>query len=200
MQTAKDKPDPSDPLVGAQVLLLPGWQDSGPDHWQSRWEALHGFRRVPQADWLWPRRGDWMVQLEEAVLATDASRPLLLAAHSLGCQLVAAWAGHSRQVSRVAGALLVAPPDVEREDTPTNLFNWRPMPRRRLPFPALAVVSEDDPFCTPERAQALMADWGAPVERIGRAGHINAESGLGDWPQGMALLRRVAAAAQGGAA
>jgi hypothetical protein len=58
--------------------------------------------RVQQADWTWPRRGDWMVQLEEAVLADP--RPVLLAAHSLGCHLVAAWAAHSRHADRVRAA------------------------------------------------------------------------------------------------
>src|SRR5690349_11965906 len=115
-----------------QVLILPGWQDSGPDHWQSRWERLYGFARVQQDDWMWPRRGDWMARLEDMVLSRRG--PLLLAAHSLGCQLVAAWAAHSQHAQRVAGALLVAPPDVEREDMPPNLYSWRPMVRRRLPF------------------------------------------------------------------
>ena len=39
------------------VLTLPGWQGSGPEHWQSRWEALHGFIRVEQHDWMRPLRG-----------------------------------------------------------------------------------------------------------------------------------------------
>ena len=40
-----------------QVLLLPGWQNSGPDHWQSRWEARYGYTRVQQHDWMRPLRG-----------------------------------------------------------------------------------------------------------------------------------------------
>ncbi len=63
-------------MTPARVLLLPGWQNSGPAHWQSRWEVLHGFARLDQDDWLWPRRGDWMARLEEALLADD--RPALL--------------------------------------------------------------------------------------------------------------------------
>ena len=42
----------------ASVLTLPGWQSSGPAHWQSRWEALHGYVRVEQHDWMRPLRGD----------------------------------------------------------------------------------------------------------------------------------------------
>ena len=36
----------------AALLIVPGWQGSGPDHWQSRWErSLSTARRVQQADW-----------------------------------------------------------------------------------------------------------------------------------------------------
>ena len=182
----KANPEPSTP----SVLLLPGWLNSGPAHWQSRWEALQGHRRVEQADWEWPRRGDWMARLDEALL--ESPQPVLLAAHSLGCQLVASWAAHSRHTDRVAGALLVAPPDTERDDTPPNLFNWRPIVRQRLPFASLAVVSSDDPFCSLDRARAMAADWGSELVDIGARGHINGDSGLGDWPEGLALLQRVA--------
>ncbi|MFM2054198.1 MAG: hypothetical protein RL456_2235 [Pseudomonadota bacterium] len=170
-----------------RALLLPGWLDSGPGHWQAHWAARPGFERVEQDDWVWPRRGDWMARLDEVLLA-DA-RPALLVAHSLGCQLVAAWAAHSRHTARVRGALLVAPPDTEREDMPPQLHNWRPMRRARLPFPAVAVVSSDDPYCAPARAAALCADWGARVVAAGPRGHLNADSGLGAWPEGLAMLR-----------
>ena len=171
----------------ARLLLLPGWLDSDATHWQSRWEALHGCRRVEQSDWLWPKRGDWMARLDEVLLESD--RPALLIAHSLGCQLVAAWAAHSRHTARVRAALLVATPDPERDDMPPNLFNWRPIIRERLPFASLAVISSDDPYCAPERAAQMARDWGASAVDIGPCGHVNGESGLGDWPQGWALLR-----------
>jgi hypothetical protein len=186
----KDKANPEGEEAALAVLLLPGWLNSGPQHWQSRWEVLHGHRRVEQDDWLWPRRGDWMARLDEVILETP--QRVLLVAHSLGCQLVAAWAAHSSQVERVAGALLVAPPDTEREDIPPNLFGWRPIVRRRLPFASVAVVSSDDPYCSLPRAAAMVADWGAEIVQIGERGHINGESGLGDWPEGRALLRRLA--------
>lgn len=169
-----------------RVLLLPGWLDSDPPHWQSRWEALHGDTRVVQDDWQWPRRGDWMARLEDVVLGLDA--PAVLVAHSLGCQLVAAWAAHTRHADRVRAALLVAPPDVEREDMPPQLHTWRPIARERLRFASLAVVSQDDPYCDPARAAAMVAAWGSELVSVGPRGHINGESGLGDWPEGRALL------------
>ncbi len=174
-----------------RTLLLPGWQDSGPTHWQSRWEALHGHERVTQADWLWPRRGDWMARLDEVLL--DDDRPAVLVAHSLGCHLVAAWAAHSGHTARVRAALLVAPPDVEREDMPPNLFNWRPAVRQRLPFPSVVVASGNDPYATLERAQGLAADWGSTLHLAGALGHLNGDSGLGDWPEGLALMHGLTA-------
>lgn len=174
-----------------RVLILPGWLNSGPGHWQTRWEALHGFERVEQADWEWPRRGDWMARLDEVLLAD--LRPAWLVAHSLGCHLVAAWAAHSRHTAQVRGALLVAPPDVERADMPPQLHNWRPAVRRRLPFAATVLYSDDDPYGAPDRARAHAAEWGAQAASMGAAGHINGESGLGDWPAGLAHLRALGA-------
>ena len=171
------------------VLVLPGWQDSGPDHWQSRWEALHGYVRVEQHDWMQPLRGDWMAQLEEAVLAAPAA--VVLVAHSLGCILTAAWAAHSRNTHRVKAALLVAPGDPEREELRAALKSWSPVVLQSLPFPSVLLGSHDDPYCSLLRAQDFAGAWGSTFVDYGHAGHINAASGLGDWPQGHAILMQL---------
>ena len=183
---------PFDPGTGHEayrVLLLPGWQNSGPGHWQTLWEDAGWAERVQQDDWTWPRRGDWMARLDDVLLAD--SRPVVLAAHSLGCQLVAAWAAHSRHTRRVRAALLVAPPDTERDDTPPQLHGWRPIVRQSLPFRSLAVLSTDDPFASLDRASLMCQDWGCAHMVLGPCGHINAESGLGVWPQGRLLLSQL---------
>ena len=173
-------------MTAPVVLTLPGWQGSGPDHWQSRWEARHGYTRVEQHDWLRPLRGDWTARLDEVVQQQD--RPVLLAAHSLGCLLTAWWAAHSRHTHRVAGALLVAPPEIERDDLRQQIPGWAPPARQRLPFASLVVASSDDPFGRLAHARALAQDWGAAFRDLGARGHLNADSGLGDWAQGLALL------------
>ena len=175
--------------VDRRVLLLPGWQGSGPGHWQSRWEARHGHRLVEQGDWLWPRRGDWMSRLDEVLLENDT--PAVLVAHSLGCHLVNAWAAHSRLAARVHAALLVAPPDIERSAAPPQLQRWAPIVRQRLPFASTLVASSDDPFCKASRAAGMASDWGSEWLLIGACGHLNAESGLGDWDDGLALLHSI---------
>lgn len=168
------------------VLTLPGWQGSGPEHWQSRWESLYGYTRVEQHDWQRPLRGDWSARLEEVVL--QSPEPIILVAHSLACILTAWWAAHSRHVGRVAGALLVAPADVEREDLQQAFPRWTPIVRRRLPFRSVVVASSDDPYCSLESASRMAAEWGASCYQVGAQGHLNTASGLGDWEEGHALL------------
>ncbi|WP_374316209.1 RBBP9/YdeN family alpha/beta hydrolase [Aquabacterium sp.] len=178
------------------VLVLPGWQDSGPAHWQSRWALLHAdearFTRVEQDDWQQPLRGDWMMRLDETLLAQvpEQGAPVVLVAHSLGCHLVAAWAAHSGLTGRVRAALLVAPPDLDGPDAmtsmPPQLHGWRRVVRQALPFPALMLASSNDPYGSLARSAGLAADWGADFGDLGPAGHVNADAGFGDWPAGWA--------------
>ena len=170
-----------------RTLILPGWQSSGPGHWQTLWEARHGYTRVEQHDWMRPLRGDWTARLQDVVLA-DA-RPTLLVAHSLGCLLTAWWAAHAGEAAqRVVGALLVAPPDVERDDLRQQIPGWAPPARQRLPFRSIVVASTNDPFGSATQASRLAQDWGAAFYSVGPRGHVNAESGLGGWDEGHALL------------
>ena len=173
-------------MKASNILLLPGWQNSGPGHWQTEWEVRHGYHRVEQHDWMHPLRGDWSARLEETV--ADAGGPVVLAAHSLGCILTAWWAAHTRHAHKVRGALLVAPGDVERTDLAEMIPGWAPIARQPLPFPAVLVGSSNDPYCSLERAQSLAQAWGARFIDYGECGHINAESDLGDWTEGHALL------------
>ena len=171
----------------SNVLTLPGWQNSGPGHWQSLWEAAHGYQRVEQHDWMQPLRGDWIARLEEVIL--DSDEPVVLVAHSLGCILTAAWAAHSRNIHRVKAALLVAPPDVDREEVRQLLTSWAPVPMQRLPFASVLLASSRDPYCRPDRAREFAAAWGADFADVGPLGHLNADSALGDWPEAHEKLR-----------
>ena len=172
----------------SNVLILPGWQNSGPDHWQSRWERKHGYQRVEQHDWQRPRRGDWIARLEDVLLS--CSEPAVLVAHSLGCLTVAAWAAHSRNTHLVKAALLVAPPDTQREDIAPVLPGWV-VPLKKLPFDSTVFASSNDPFCSLAQAQRFALAWGSRFTDIGQRGHINADSGLGDWPEAHAELLRM---------
>ena len=173
------------------ILLLPGWQNSGPAHWQSRWEHRYGELRVEQHDWMFPLRGDWIARLEEVLLAQNG--PSILVAHSMGCMLTVAWAAHSKNTHLVQGALLVAPGDPEREELRAVLRSWSPIVQNRLPFKSLLLGSRNDPYCSFERSREFATAWGCEFQDYGHKGHINADSGLGDWPEGRTLLAQLAA-------
>lgn len=66
------------------LIIIPGWRDSGPGHWQSLWaEQIPGAVRVQQDDWLTPARDAWVSSIGRTILAQD--QPVVLVAHSLGC-------------------------------------------------------------------------------------------------------------------
>lgn len=180
-----DTPEPS-------ILMVPGIHNSGPRHWQSLWEAED--RRITRAElgnWDQPRRNAWVTNLSHAIRALTA--PVVLCAHSLGCLAVAWWAAleGQRGGSPVTGALLVAPPDCDREDLDPKLADFAPTPRLALPFPALLVASRNDPYADIDHAWETARIWGANFHDAGDLGHINVESGIGRWREGRALLRRM---------
>lgn len=171
------------------ILTVPGLGNSGPTHWQTLWEkARDDTVRVELGMWDTPHRNVWVTKLDRAIRTARA--PVVLVGHSLGCLAIAWWATLSPQPYGwpVAGALLVAPADVDRYDGPPELSGFAPAPATPLPFPSIVVASRDDPWIRYERAQALAGGWGSHVVDAGSAGHINAASGVGDWAEGQALL------------
>jgi len=172
--------------MSVPVLTIPGLWNSGPQHWQTYWEARHpSFRRVMQRDFDQPDRSEWVANLEMAV--TDCDTPPVLAAHSLGCSLVGQWAEDCGGQG-VLGAFLVAPSDVEHPDYPIEGRSFSYMPLSRLPFPSIVIASTNDQFVSVERARQFADAWGSRLVFIGDAGHINGDSGHGPWPEGEQML------------
>jgi prephenate dehydrogenase len=177
--------------VAATVLVLPGWQNSGPRHWQTLWEQQNPiFLRVQQRDWEFPHREWWVERITAEVKQSPA--PIVFAAHSLGCIALAHWCKAAPgEVAKIKGALLVAPADVDSKDAPKPIRDFAPAPRDLLPFPSIVVASSNDPYLTVARAREFARGWGSRFVDIGAVGHVNGESGLGDWPEGKRLLRHL---------
>jgi uncharacterized protein len=174
------------------VLILPGFGGSGPEHWQTLWERTHPwFVRVEQRDWEHPNCAEWAETLERAV--QTLSQPPVLVAHSLGCHLVAHWCARY-DGTRVRAALLVAPPDPEEITFPSDLApGFDALPDERLSFPSIVVASEDDPFGSPAFVRHCAERWDGRYVNVGALGHINADSGIGAWEQGLELLSELTA-------
>lgn len=167
----------------ADILIVPGLGGSGPEHWQSRWQAkLSTARRVDQVDWERPRLEDWRRKIVAEVEA--AERPVVLVAHSLGA--IAAVHAAAELRGKVRGAFLVAPPSPRAIGTlePVDA-DFADVPMRPLPFPSVLVASRDDPYAAYGEAEDLARAWGAKISDAGASGHLNAESGHGPWPEGL---------------
>jgi predicted alpha/beta hydrolase family esterase len=171
------------------ILIVAGLWNSGPQHWQTHWERKYSkWERVAHRDWNDPNRDEWVAELDAAIAACEG-RPILVA-HSLGCMLVAQWVQWARAGSplKIAGAFLVAPSDVEAPSYPVPVNGFAPIPMDRLPFPSMLVASTDDEYASVERSRAFAQAWGSKLVEIGNAGHINADTGYGPWPEGERML------------
>jgi len=189
-------------LSDFRVLVVPGLHGSGPEHWQSRWQRLYpAFERVEQAYWDVPELPVWSGRLQEVLRQPARSgqrtslsaphqerdtpanqQPTLIVAHSFGC--LTTVHGAAMDAGNIAGALLVAPADPEK-------FKVAAQVRHRLPFPALVIGSDNDPWMSAERAAHWAGEWGAGFINAGALGHINADTGLGDWLDGQSLLQQL---------
>jgi predicted alpha/beta hydrolase family esterase len=167
------------------VLLVPGISNSGPGHWQTLWEERHpNVRRVEQRDWDRPGCSEWLATLDQAVQRLDAAP--ILAAHSLGCLLVARWAEQSDRP--VHGILLVAVPDPNGPNFPREASGFSAVPSTLRQRRATVVSSSDDPYSSPAFVSRCVRQWNADHSSLDAAGHINAGSGLGDWPGGWQIV------------
>ncbi|MBU3694308.1 MAG: alpha/beta hydrolase [Rhodocyclaceae bacterium] len=180
------------------TLIIPGRNGSGPGHWQTWLESrVAGARRVTGIDWDQPAIQAWSGALVHQI--DRAAGEVWLVAHSFGC--LAALLASARRPTRIAGAMLVAPADPELFNE-SGLRDWsdpdalrdpaitRLLPHGPLPYPALLVLSGNDPWLRLTTGLTWASRWGARAVHIGTSGHINEASGHGPWPEGLALFER----------
>ena len=183
-----------------ETLIVPGYHGSGDGHWQTWFEQkLPHARRVDGIDWESPHIQEWSSQIIRVL--ESAIQPVWIVAHSFGC-LATVWASH-QSADKIAGAFLVAPANPWRfahEGLYEHVKNFSPvrsvaedLPKQPLPFPSVVIASVNDPWVKLTTAAFWAQHWGSQFINIGHAGHINADSGFGPWPEGLALLRELQA-------
>ena len=162
-----------------RVLILHGYEGSGPGHWQP-WladrlrAAGHDVAFPELPDPHHPRLERWLAALDE--LRTGGE---VVVCHSLACCL---WLHH-----RAAGGppadrvLLVAPP--HPEPMLDELASFFPVPLEPGLVPEARIVcSDDDPYNPSGAIERYVEPLGAPVDVLAGAGHVNTASGFGPWP------------------
>ncbi|MEU3598908.1 alpha/beta hydrolase [Streptomyces sp. NPDC006798] len=172
-------------------VIIPGIYGSDERHWQSRWEKRWGSSavRTAPASWSEPDLPDWVAAIQSAYeIAAGRDHRVALVAHSLGCWAVAHWLRETRPDA--VTTFLVAPPDTHDprfpRDAARTFVDLEALP---LPGPSLLVASDDDPYCDAETSLSLAKGWQTRALVLEGRGHINSDSGLGDWPKGLELLR-----------
>lgn len=178
------------------VLVLPGWKGGTPDIWYEGWvDKLPHARRVEQKDFETPSLDDWTHEIEKQILLSE--RPVALVGHSLGALTIANMADRLAKLPVIA-AFLVTPPELSGPSTIGSfLTGFDYEPAAPLPMPSFLVASRTDPFATYAFSERCALAWGAELIDAGDAGHINADSGHGPWPEGLlrfgVLLKRARA-------
>jgi uncharacterized protein len=174
--------------MDTNFLIVPGYGNSGVDHWQTYIENnLTNCTRIQQKSWDKPLRDDWISNIDKAVNQYNPVSVVLIS-HSMGGIAIAHWA--SRFNTKIKGAMIVAPPDLENPWRDYGLGSFTPIPKTKLPFPSIVVASTNDHWATIERTTIFAANWGSKLFFIGDAGHINAASGHGNWNEGLDLLKK----------
>jgi predicted alpha/beta hydrolase family esterase len=174
------------------ILIVPGLGNASAFHWQTRWQdKMSTARRVEQVDWDHPNREQWVARIVAAV--EEAEKPVLFIAHSVGV-LSVVHASKAIDHSKVAGAFLVGVSDWERPELAQkfNDHGFAPVPRDPLGFPALLLASSNDRTCSLEKAENWASDWKIRFGNAGEAGHFEAASGHGPWPEGLMAFAKFA--------
>jgi predicted alpha/beta hydrolase family esterase len=181
------------------IVIVYGYDGSGPGHWQRWLEAELRSRGTPVVfpelpNPTAPCKDAWVAALVDTVEAARGA-PVTFVCHSLGC-----WAVDHLLAERgsrgVHAALLVAPPSPYLLFEPVESF--LPPPRQASAWAPLAartliVGSDNDDFTSAEEFAEIAGALGVGCQLIAGAGHINLAAGYGPWPFVIDWLQSVGA-------
>jgi len=171
------------------TVVVPGWTGSGPGHWQTWLEEQSAQAGRPTVrpgfpDLDHPDLGQWLAALR-ATLADLPADGYDVVTHSLGAVL---WLHHVADPGdspRAARVALVAPPSPALVEPAVAGFFPPPLDIdtvRRGADGTVLVAGSDDPYLP----EGIAAAYGLPLKMattvIEGGGHLNTESGYGEWP------------------
>lgn len=165
-----------------------GWQGNGPGHWQTlladhlraAGEAVR-YPALPDADT--PSAHAWAEVLHAELAAMEGER--VVVCHSLGCML---WAHEAARIGThpVDRVLLVGPICPMTKLPGVRDFFPTPLDAAAVGSSArelLVVSGDDDPYCPAGVVRTYARPLGLEAVVLPGAGHVNVESGYGEWPE-----------------
>jgi len=166
-----------------KVLLLHGWGGSDYPHWQS-WLAGEIAKDYGEVCFLkfhnydTPQLSVWKEQLKEKLLSFQ---PDIVICHSLANTL---WFHlcHTDTLNVIQNLYLVAPPSLNCALKELKEFFPLHLPQNLYAQEITLICSDNDPYMTLQEAQHLEQSLQTTMVTIHNGGHINAQSGYGEWP------------------
>jgi predicted alpha/beta hydrolase family esterase len=164
------------------ILIVPGLRNSDVHHWQSLWQSsLPHSKRIHVDNWDTADLHKWTTGINKELARLD--KPAVIIAHSFGALASASVA--AKHPEKIAALFLVAPADPDKFGIAKHL------PQQPLRVPAKIIASTNDPWLTDSKAAYWALQWGADFLRLKNVGHINSESNLGFWPEGIQQLQQL---------
>ena len=167
--------------MNKKVLLLHGWGGSNFPHWQS-WLASEIAKEYGTVSFLefsnfdFPDLELWKEELKTTL---DSFEPDIVICHSLANTL---WFHIVDEIKEVKKLYLVAPPSFVCDVEEIKEFFPLKIPTKTSAKTSILVSSTNDPYMTITEAKELGNSLQIPLKIIENAGHINADSGYGQWP------------------
>ena len=166
-----------------KVLLLHGWGGSDYPHWQS-WLAgeiakEYGVVNFLQfSDFDAPKLDVWKKELLQEL---EDFQPDIVITHSLANTL---WFHLCNEniLQEIQKLYLVAPPSNSCSIEELEEFFPLTLPKKLFAKEAMLITSTDDPYMTSDEAKTMQTTLGIPMKVLENAGHINSDSGFGEWP------------------
>jgi len=169
--------------VSKKVLLLHGWGGSDFPHWQS-WLASEIAKEYGTVSFLkfsnfdFPDLEVWKKELKEEL---ESFKPDIVICHSLANTLWFHLCVDSK-LQEVEKLYLVAPPSFNCAVEEIKSFFPLNLPTNTMAKETLLVSSTNDPYMTIDEAKELQKSLNIKMIVLDNAGHINTDSGYGEWP------------------
>jgi len=168
--------------MSGRVLLLAGWGGSDFPHWQS-WLASELAKNYGCVSFLkfstfdLPDKDTWM---DELIKEIDLFKPDIVICHSIANIL---WFHICNELNLkvIKKLYLVVPPSLKCDIEELSSFYPCTIPTNLYAKESLLITSTNDPYMTQHEAEKLQNELGVPMKVLKDAGHINADSGFGEW-------------------
>jgi predicted alpha/beta hydrolase family esterase len=170
-------------MMDKRVLILAGWGGSDFPHWQA-WlasELAKDYGKVSFlrfSDFEFPNKNVWKNELIKEI---GEFNPDIVVCHSIANIL---WFHicNDEKIKEIEKLYMVVPPSLSCDIKELKSFYPCSIPQNLYAKDALLITSTNDPYMSQDEAKELQNKLSVEMMVLQDAGHINTDSGYGEWP------------------